>query len=167
MLQLILLFVSSLFSSPDENIILIRNQYYLASKDSKEAEAFYEKLSSANEKNPLMLGYRGMSEFISAKYAYNPYSKMNFFKKGKEYLEKSIQLDPKNPELRWLRFSVQSNAPSFLNYNSNLEEDKLILIKVLLKQLKVDADLQKRIYDFLLQSPDFTSEEKEKFKKAK
>ncbi|MBA3898801.1 MAG: hypothetical protein H0X62_01100 [Bacteroidetes bacterium] len=165
MFQVVVLLVFSLFAFSQENMISIRSQYYKASEDSKEAEAFLEKLSSANEHNPLMLGYRGMSELITAKHAYNPYSKMSYFKKGMAFLEKSILLDPGNPELRWLRFSVQTNAPSVLSYSSNIADDKKYIVKVLLKQIRVDDDLQKRIYVFALQSPDFTKEEKEKFKK--
>jgi hypothetical protein len=148
-------------------MVQLRSQYYKASEDNKEAERFLKSLSSETESNPLTYGYRGMAELISAKHSINPYSKINHFVKGKGYLEKAIQLSPENPELRWLRFSVQTNAPSFLAYNSNIPMDKKYLLKVLLKEVSVDADLYQRVLEFSLQSPDFTKEEKEKIRGIK
>jgi hypothetical protein len=165
MFQIILFLIFSISLQSQENILSLRNQFYKASEDSKEAEAFQKRLSLADEKNPILLGYRGMSELLLAKHTYNPYSKLNYFKKGKTLLEKAIALDSHSPELRWLRFSVQANAPAALAYNSNMMEDKNILMQVLLKQTKVDDDLKSRIYNYVLKSNEFTKEEKEKIRK--
>ena len=44
-------------------------------------------------------------------------------KKGKENIEEAIRKEPNNTELRFIRLSVQKNAPSFLGYKSNVQED--------------------------------------------
>ena len=41
-----------------------------------------------------------------------------------ENIEKAIEMDPQNAELRFIRLSIQKNIPSFLNYHSNLKEDE-------------------------------------------
>jgi hypothetical protein len=53
----------------------------------------------------------------------NVSDKLQFFNSGKSIIEKSIARDSYNPELRFLRFSVQEKAPRMLGYSSNLEED--------------------------------------------
>lgn len=46
-------------------------------------------------------------------------------------LEKAIQFDQKNIELRFLRYTFQTNVPSFLNYNDNKENDRVFLLQSL------------------------------------
>ena len=73
----------------------------------------------------------------------NPFTKYNYFTEGKALLESSIQRDPTSPELRYLRFAIQSNVPLFLNYRKDLNEDKLFLQNYL--ETKSDADESFRI----------------------
>ncbi len=53
----------------------------------------------------------------------SPISKLNTFKEGKKNIEQAIKKEPENVELRFIRLSVQKNAPSFLGYKSNINED--------------------------------------------
>lgn len=76
---------------------------------------------------PLLAGYKACATMVMAKYTINPFSRFNYFKTGKKLLEGSIAADPKNIELRFMRYSVQTNAPSFLNYTQNVADDKLFL----------------------------------------
>jgi hypothetical protein len=68
---------------------------------------------------------------------------------GKDVLEQAIQKEPLNVELRFIRFSIQCNSPKFLDYHSNINADKLLLLKEV-KAIK-DVDLKKRITKFLNQ----------------
>ncbi len=36
-------------------------------------------------------------------------------------------MQPDNIEIRFIRLSVQKNAPSFLGYNKNIKEDQLFI----------------------------------------
>lgn len=56
-----------------------------------------------------------------------PLEKLKTFKKACLELEAIIQSKPEEPEYRFLRCTIQENAPPILKYNKNIEEDcKLI-----------------------------------------
>jgi len=157
---MILLFVFPF--QPRLEIEEIRKMFYLAAESSDKAKDFQETLKQIDESNPLLLGYKGMAEMIMAKHSYNPVSKVTFFRRGKAFLEKAIELDPKNAELRYLRFSLQSNAPSFLNYNDDLDKDKAVIIDYLTSAGAVarDLDLETRMKAFIKESDYFSNKEK-------
>ena len=98
--------------------------------------------------NPLLFGYRGGATMLMAKHAFNPFSKLSYFKKGKVMLESAIKADNNNVELRFLRYTIQTNVPGFLNYNSDKNGDRVFISQSLTK-LK-DQELQKIISAYLL-----------------
>ena len=69
--------------------------------------------------------YLGAALILKAKHVNSPISKLSFFKKGRKKLDDIIDKNPNFVEYRWLRYSLQKNAPSFLNYNKNLNMDSL------------------------------------------
>lgn len=69
------------------------------------------------------LGYLGGLQTIWANHVFSPVNKLNTFNKGKKNIEQAIKKEPNNVELRFIRLSVQKNAPSFLGYQSNIKED--------------------------------------------
>lgn len=106
----------------------IRVLFHQAGSSQKICTDLIKKLEPFNERNnPLFLGYKASATMMMAKYVINPFSKLQYFKKGKLMLEKAIELDPRNIELRFLRYTIQTNIPAFLNYSSNQEPDRLFL----------------------------------------
>ena len=85
---------------------------------------------------------------LMAKHVINPFSKLSYFKKGKLMLENAIKADYTNVELRFLRYTIQTNVPGFLNYTSEKNLDRTFIAQSLPK-LK-DQDLKKIISEFLL-----------------
>ena len=83
---------------------------------------------SSSLSEPIVLGYKGSATMMKAKYVINPFSKLSNFLNGKKLLEKGISEDPGNAELRYLRFTIQNNTPSFLGYKANIKQDKNFLI---------------------------------------
>lgn len=116
-------------SSIDTDITELRNLYRYA-KDSKEnTEQFYKAtLNSNHQKDPVLSAYYGCALTLKASYADSRGDKISFFKKGKKMIEKAIESDPNNIELRMIRLSVQSNAPRITRYYKNMDEDKSFLI---------------------------------------
>jgi hypothetical protein len=98
--------------------------------------------------NPLLFGYRGGATMLMAKHVFNPFSKLSYFKKGRSMLETAIKVEKNNIELRFLRYSIQTNVPGFLNYNSDKNSDRAFLSSSITR-LK-DQELQKIISDYLL-----------------
>lgn len=87
----------------------------------------------------------------------NRKEQLNFFKKGRVLLEKEIEESPNNAEYRFLRITIQEQAPKILGYNKNLDQDKKVLIKGF-KDLNPEA--QKAIIGYakkshLLKNADF------------
>lgn len=107
----------------------VRSVYKEALKSIDSCKELIAISSGPNEKNnPLMLGYKGSGTMLMAKHVFNPFTKMSYFKKGKQMLEKAIKLEENNIELRFLRFNAQTNMPSFLGYNNSIENDKKFLL---------------------------------------
>lgn len=152
----VLLLVLSSFTTANLSITEVRNVYEKAIYSQQIAVDLIDKLNASN--NNTFLGYKGAVTMIMAKHVFSPYKKLNYFKNGKEILEQAIIKEPLNIELRFLRFSIQSNSPKFLDYHSNLPSDKSFL----LKEVKTinDTDLKQRITKFLLNNNEVSKAEK-------
>lgn len=110
----------------------VRSLYEQAANDENACKKLLEWLKPYNEKNnPLLFGYRASGTMMMANYVFNPFSKLSYFKKGKKMLSAAIAADAQNIELRFIRFGVQTNVPSFLGYNDYVEKDKMFLKKSL------------------------------------
>lgn len=77
-----------------------------------------------NKEYPVYLAYLGGLQSIWANHVRNPITKLKTFNKGKENLEKAFLMDSDNIEIRFIRWSVQKNAPKFLGYYQQIEEDE-------------------------------------------
>lgn len=80
-----------------------------------------------NDSEPIRVAYLGAFQTIWAKHTLNPFEKLKTFKEGKANIEESVAQSPSDTEIRFIRLSVQLNAPKFLGYSNNIEEDKKII----------------------------------------
>src|SRR5690554_6753955 len=124
--SLLILFFAALAYGIDINEV--RGLYKKAVIDEKANETMLSILSSVDEKSPLLLGYKASGTMMMANYVINPLSKLSYFNRGKRMLESAIAADTKSLELRFLRFMVQVNSPSFLGYINNVESDKRYIL---------------------------------------
>lgn len=151
--------LTSYVRADNGKLILIRELYYKSSENKDYDEVFLKSIKSTEGLNASILkGYEGMSWMIRANHAINPYNKLKYFFKGKEMLETAIAENPESIELRFLRFGVQTNAPIFLNYSSEIHADKTHILKNF-SELK-DTDLRKRVSDYMLSSKHCSKNEK-------
>lgn len=154
--------IVSMLLSTSENKTLssLRKLYSEAAVKKESFDAFKTLLNKSTENTALLNGYRGCALMIEANYVVNPITKLNYFNKGKEILEKAIKEDTENVELRYLRFTIQSKAPGILGYSSNLKSDK----EFLLKKIKTitDVTLKNNVISFLKSSDELTETEKKK-----
>ncbi|HKG06320.1 MAG TPA: hypothetical protein VKB19_07680 [Pedobacter sp.] len=112
--------------------------------------------------DPLMVCYQGVAEMIQAKYVFSPISKIRSFKKGKALIEQAISRDVDGVEIRYLRFTIQTNLPRFLGYYNEVELDKKFLIA---KTAALDdKQLKQQIIDYLSASVYCTDIEKKQIK---
>ena len=68
-------------------------------------------------------GYVGVVETMLAEEVFWPIEKLDYFNRGKKKIERAIDKDKDDPELRYLRLLVQLNAPKFLSYDKSIESD--------------------------------------------
>lgn len=127
-------------------------------------KTFLLQAEKAKPTNPLLMGYVGAVKMIMAKHYINPWSKLNSFNQGKELLEKALSLQPDVVELVFLRFSIQSNSPAFLQYNQHLSKDKTFLLNNV-ASLK-DKTLQTKIISYLRTSSLLNDSEKQQINSA-
>lgn len=125
----------------------VRASYSKAVLDKKLCKKMIEELELSKEKSVIALAYLGAYQTIWANHVFNPLSKLATFKKGKNNIELAISKEPENVEIRYIRFSVQKNAPSFLGYNSHLKEDRDFLVK---NKKNINSDLLQKNIETLL-----------------
>ncbi len=125
--------------------ILISLQSWAAIPTIKEVRVLYQKaateksscirllslLENCQGENVILSGYKACANMIMAKHVINPIKKLSLFISGKQTLEGIIQNNRNNIELRYLRLTIQSNSPSFLNYRNAINSDKQYIIQTL------------------------------------
>ncbi len=78
---------------------------------------------------PVVYAYHAAAEMTMANHTFWPLSKFNYFNSGKDKLEKAVKKYPQNVEIRYIRYAVQKESPGFLDYQSNLTEDRNMILK--------------------------------------
>ena len=81
-------------------------------------------------------------------------------------MEQAVIEEPENIEIRFLRYTIQTNIPDFLNYD-NLKEDRQFILENLTLQdfLVVDNDLKQRIINYFENEGQLSEEERKQVTK--
>lgn len=143
------------FSSNDE-LNTVRTTFEKA-KDNKE---YAEKLKTQTEskEKAILKAYHGTAWAFLAKHNSNPYKKLEYVKKGLEFLNSAVLSDAADIEIRFLRFAVEENIPVIVSFTSHIEADK----SMLLSNLKPTHSYYATIKGYLLKSTKLSQEEKDK-----
>ena len=154
-----ILFGSTIYTE-DLSLNEVRMLYQRSASEKKSCVKLVTLLQSYNEtNNPTLAGYKACVTMMMAKYSFNPISKLSNFIDGSNLLEKCIEADNKNIELRLLRFTVQTKSPSFLGYKASITEDKTFLINSISNIM--DIQLKQFVLSFLKTSEYLSSTEKQ------
>lgn len=121
-------------------------------------EAFHSRLEKLHGTEAILIGYKGAVIAIRAKYNSNPIKKYSYCKDGLYQLAIAIEKAPLDIELRYLRLIIESNIPSFLGMNCNMEEDKKVVLKTI--EHEKDIPLKNLVRAFLLKGDLCTESEK-------
>ncbi len=111
--------------------------------------------------NSITVGYKGVCHTMYADYCFLPTSKLSYFNTGVDFLEKAINKDKSNTELRYMRLLVQLNAPGFLGYTDNISEDINYFVKNL-KSYSISDYWKKRFIENLLAGENLSASDKAK-----
>ncbi len=156
MLAKVLLFVL-IFNSNSLNLVEIRNLYEIAAANKEANTKLIQLLATVKTDNAVLMGYKGAAIMMEANHVFNPITKLSRFKKGKQLIESAIKSDATNPELRYIRLTIQTNVPGFLGYSNAIDADKKMIIHQL-SELR-DNDLRNRMVNYLSFAKICTTEE--------
>ncbi len=102
----------------------VREQFFQVCDKKKDLASWASELKEYENSNYLIIAYKGVASAMYAEIASGVYSKLKYFSTGTKMLDRVIEKFPRDIEPRFLRLTIQKNAPGFLNYNDNIEEDK-------------------------------------------
>jgi hypothetical protein len=142
-----------------ETINQIRKLFYEAVESEEkleELENFFHK--NFNEKaliyHPALLAYTGAIDALKAKHAINPFTKFSRVLSSLNTLERAVNREPNNLEIRFIRFSILHNLPGFLGYGKERNDDMMVIVSQLAKKdyTRYDSKLLKNVIEFMLTS---------------
>ena len=102
--------------------------------------------------------YKGALLMKKSEFMKTVSQKIDMFKVGHELLEAAIKKAPQNAEYRFIRLTIQENAPKLLKYNKNIAEDKGLVVA---EFKKMGAELRACVLDYAGQSRILKKEELE------
>jgi len=144
------------------NLSQVREKYPKAWNSPEITEALFTSLSALkNTDNKVLFVYKGAVLTLKAKHAKGVKDKKAFFKEGATLIESAINTSPDNLEMRFIRMTVQENAPKIVRYNKEIEKDKRFVLDNY--TLSDDKVLKKIIKQYINTSTLFTEEEKQLF----
>ena len=138
----------------------IRLLYKQASDNSRKCDELYKILDVKEvEQYPLFLGYKGAAQAIRAKHSLFPHLKYSRFREAMQILDRAVIKEENNVEIRFLRFTIQTNSPALFNYRGQIKEDKKMMIDAL-PQIHDDDGLIEVLATALFESDAVTSADK-------
>ena len=164
MKKIFLIFVCLIYTllvHANGSIELARKEFKKAVYSAKVNNEVYQVLVSDKKQDPLTQAYVAYFTALKARHVVNPYEKMRFVRSFDQAIKKAVALAPNNLEIRFLRFSVQEQLPTFLGYSKEIEVDKkMILQQIQLQREDVPANFKKDMIAVLLNSKTLSTAEK-------
>ncbi|QJX47863.1 hypothetical protein HMJ29_13295 [Hymenobacter taeanensis] len=119
----------------------LRRQYQQAAASKEGGEKFYKLMAAYGQQEAVVLAYKAAAEAIRARDA-SMLNKLTYVQNASKLFDQAVKLDASNPEIRFLRLSVESNLPSFLGLSQHVEDDRQFLVQTLLQHPKSGLDAE-------------------------
>lgn len=104
----------------------LRVNYEKAVTDKNTCAAMIRSLGTEPQ-SPVYRAYLGGYQAIWANHIGNPLKRLATFNDGRANIDQAAKDDPRNLDIRFIRLSVQQNAPRILGYARHIEEDRKFL----------------------------------------
>jgi hypothetical protein len=155
------LFSANLFAG-ELTIDDVKKKYNQAIYNSNEAKQLDKLLSNQKLQNNLMLAYYGATKGLLAKHASNPFNKLSYLDESLKHINSAVNKEPNNIEIRYIRFTIQSQIPEFVGKSKDFYTDKYFLISAVEKAKisKNNKNQLEEICEFLIQYGKCTAAEK-------
>jgi hypothetical protein len=126
--------MKSLLANPDGSVNWekIRRDYPKVADNQISATAMMRQMEALPQQDDaLWIAYYGALHTQQARAVFNPFEKLRLTKLSQEMLAKAIALMPENPEIRFLRFSIQLGLPGYLNLSHHIADDRATICEQL------------------------------------
>ena len=146
----------------------LRRHFEQAASDKAAGEKFYKLLADYKDHDGLVLAYKGAAEAIRARDA-SMFNKLTYVQDAARTFERAVSADPHNPEIRFLRFTVESNLPGFLGLSKHVDEDKALLLSAALTHpgSGFDAEAFRTVRDYLVERGHVSEDDAQRLSKVK
>lgn len=151
------------------NVSELRPYYKKATKCAETGHAFHKYMEDYDGHDGRILAFKAASEAVMAKYSWSPVSKMSHLKKSAAIFDEAVKMDADDPEIRFLRYTVEYYVPRYLNMSSNVPEDKRIVLNSIMNYPKsgLAAEPCRIMRDFLLTAQHLSETEKQQIRTVK
>ncbi|MBS1594768.1 MAG: hypothetical protein JST90_10595 [Bacteroidetes bacterium] len=95
--------------------------------------------------------YLGMCDALQISYISGMWSKLKMLDRSRMHIGKAIAVAPQDAELRFLRFMLEHNIPSFLGMSGHIREDVAFVMEHN-TFLDEDAEMKKMAIEYLISS---------------
>jgi hypothetical protein len=102
---------------------------FLASIQRKSAlDSLINKLEKVAEKSPVQECYYGICYGLCTHYTDGMWAKIKLVNKSKDLLDHAILRDSNDPELRFIRLTLEHFLPAFLGMSKDIPNDLLVIL---------------------------------------
>ena len=146
---------------PAVSLPVLQHLYAEAALHEAAAHRMLALVRSYHGTDAAILGYRAAAEAVQARYHWGPLAKLRAVREAQRQFTRAVATDPHNVEVRFLRFTIETNVPAYLGYSQHLAEDRALIMRRAqrLGALGLDAPAQRLIRDFMLKHGNCTPEE--------
>jgi hypothetical protein len=132
----------------------VRQKLVVALNDKRLTDSLYQAFSNVSNRTAQQNAYLAATEALKAKQVWNPFSKMSYVSDAEKHLDTAVGQNTNHLEVRFIRFSIEHNVPSFLGYSKHLNNDRQELVKLIdgRQYPNADKDLAVTVIKFLLDS---------------
>jgi hypothetical protein len=95
--------------------------------------------------------YLGICDGLEIQYIGSMWGKYKMLDKSRGHINAAIQKDPKDPEMRFIRFMLEHNIPAFLGMSTHIQGD-LAYIFEHIDFLDDSPDMKKMAMEFIISS---------------
>ncbi|RYE22109.1 MAG: hypothetical protein EOP42_24895 [Sphingobacteriaceae bacterium] len=143
------------------DISKLRKEMLRAISSPRVTDSLYNNLQNINKKPPLVTAYFGALEALKAKNSWNPYNKIKYLNLSGKTVQQAVNASPDDMEIRFVRFSIQSNLPHFLGLAKDLDADKNQILHQLKQKNYGSADtlFVQNIIKFMIDSKQCSPQE--------
>ena len=137
---------------------VVRSRYMQALKRHGALDTLYRQLSAIRSPTPFEESYLGICTGMEAQFADGMWAKYKLAAKSKSHLNRAVDREPKDTELRFLRFTFEYYLPGFLLMSSHMNTDlKMVFANI---GFLADApDVKKVVLEFILSTHRCTPDE--------